>query len=221
MNRSLSIDRLNIPAYNWWGEACHGLMGVSDVTVFPQAIALAATFDDNQVFKTAYSMVSDEARERLNSIPRDGEIGPYVSQFQILHFGPQTLTLYAILVGGRGQESFGEDPLLLSKMGVSVVVGMPNLDPNHFKTHACAKHYAVHSGPEPLRHRLNAVVSKRDLWESYLPAFKALVKEGNVQEVMSACSSTVSHVAAADDYLLIYYVNVGDTKASSLQIVML
>lgn len=202
MNRSLSIDRLNIPAYNWWGEACHGLMGVSDVTVFPQAIALAATFDDNQVLKT-YSMVSDEARGRFNSIPRDGEIGPYVSSIPNLTFWAPNVNLIRDPRWGRGQESFGEDPLLLSKMGVSVVVGMQGTDPNHFKTHACAKHYAVHSGPEPLRHEFNAVVSKRDLWESYLPAFKALVKEGNVQEVMCAYSAFDGKPCCSSGRLLI------------------
>ena len=202
MNRSLSIDRLNIPAYNWWGEACHGLMGVSDVTVFPQAIALAATFDDEQVHKT-FSMVSDEARGRYNSIPRDGEIGPYVSSIPNLTFWAPNVNLIRDPRWGRGQESFGEDPHLLSKMGVNVVIGMQGTDSTHFKTHACAKHYAVHSGPEPLRHEFNAVVSKRDLWESYLPAFNALVKDGNVQDVMCAYTAFDGEPCCSSGRLLI------------------
>lgn len=202
MNRSLAIPRLSIPAYNWWGEACHGLMGVSDVTVFPQAIALASTFDDDGQLAT-YSMVSDEARGRYNSISRDGDIGPYVSWIPNLTFWAPNVNLIRDPRWGRAQESYGEDPYLLSRMGVNVVIGMQGTDTLHFKTHACAKHYAVHSGPEPLRHQFNAVVSKRDLWESYLPAFKALVVEGNVQEVMCAYSALDGEPCCSSGRLLI------------------
>jgi len=202
MNRSLAIPRLNIPAYNWWGEACHGLMGVSDVTVFPQAIALASTFDDEGQLAT-YTMVSDEARGRFNSISRDGDIGPYVSWIPNLTFWAPNVNLIRDPRWGRAQESYGEDPYLLSRMGVNVVLGMQGTDTEHFKTHACAKHYAVHSGPEPLRHQFNAVVSKRDLWESYLPAFKALVVEGNVQEVMCAYSAFDGEPCCSSGRLLI------------------
>ena len=202
MNRSLAIPRLNIPAYNWWGEACHGLMGVSDVTVFPQAIALASTFDDDGQLAT-YTMVSDEARGRFNSISRDGDIGPYVSWIPNLTFWAPNVNLIRDPRWGRAQESYGEDPYLLSRMGVNVVLGMQGTDTLHFKTHACAKHYAVHSGPEPLRHQFNAVVSKRDLWESYLPAFKALVVEGNVQEVMCAYSALDGEPCCSSGRLLI------------------
>ncbi|MCQ2246838.1 MAG: glycoside hydrolase family 3 C-terminal domain-containing protein [Bacteroidaceae bacterium] len=188
MNRSIEVERLGIPAYNWWGEACHGLMGVSDVTVFPQCIALASTFDDDAELK-AYTMVSDEARGRYNSLPRTGDIGPYVSWLPNLTFWAPNVNIFRDPRWGRGQETYGEDPYLSSRMGLNVVLGMQGNDSRYYKTHACAKHFAVHSGPEPLRHKFNAEPSGRDLWETYLPAFKTLVTEGNVQEVMCAYSA--------------------------------
>ena len=187
INRSLAIERLGIPAYNWWGEACHGIV-TDDVTVFPQCIALAATFDDAAQF-TTYSMVSDEARARYNTLPRDGDIGPYVSRTPNLSFWCPNINIFRDPRWGRGQETYGEDPFLMSRMGLNVVLGMQGDDKDYFKTHACMKHYAVHSGPEPLRHQFNAVVSMRDLWETYLPAFKTAVVDGNVQEVMCAYSA--------------------------------
>ncbi len=202
INRSLEIERLSIPAYNWWGEACHGLMGVDDVTVFPQCIGLAATFDDEAQL-TTYTMVSDEARGRYNSLPHIGDIGPYVSWLPNLTFWCPNVNIFRDPRWGRGQETYGEDPYLTSRMGVNVVLGMQGNDDKYFKTHACAKHYAVHSGPEPLRHQFNAVVSGRDLWETYLPAFKALVVEGNVQEVMCAYSAYEGDPCCANDRLLV------------------
>ena len=202
INRSLEIERLGIPAYNWWGEACHGLMGVEDVTVFPQCIALAATFDDDAQLQT-YTMVSDEARGRYNSLPHVGDIGPYVSWLPNLTFWCPNVNIFRDPRWGRGQETYGEDPYLTSRMGVNVVKGMQGDDDKYFKTHACAKHYAIHSGPEPLRHQFNAVVSGRDLWETYLPAFKALVTEGNVQEVMCAYSAYEGVPCCTNDRLLV------------------
>ena len=202
INRSLEIERLGIPAYNWWGEACHGLMGVDDVTVFPQCIGLAATFDDDAQL-TTYTMVSDEARGRYNSLPHIGDIGPYVSWLPNLSFWCPNVNIFRDPRWGRGQETYGEDPYLTSRMGVNVVKGMQGTDTDYFKTHACAKHYAVHSGPEPLRHQFNAVVSGRDLWETYLPAFKALVVEGNVQEVMCAYSAYEGDPCCTSDRLLV------------------
>ena len=202
MNRSMAVDRLGIPAYNWWGEACHGLMGVSDVTVFPQCIGLAATFDDDAQLKT-YSMVSDEARGRYNSLPRTGDIGPYVSALPNLTFWCPNVNIFRDPRWGRGQETYGEDPYLMSRMGLNVVKGMQGNDDKYYKTHACAKHYAVHSGPEPLRHKFNAVVSGRDLWETYLPAFKTLVTEGNVQEVMCAYSAYEGEPCCTSSRLLV------------------
>ncbi|MCQ2076086.1 MAG: glycoside hydrolase family 3 C-terminal domain-containing protein [Bacteroidaceae bacterium] len=202
MNRSVAVDRLGVPAYNWWGEACHGLMGVSDVTVFPQCIALAATFDDDAQL-TTYTMVSDEARGRYNSLPRTGDIGPYVSALPNLTFWCPNVNIFRDPRWGRGQETYGEDPYLMSRMGLNVVKGMQGNDDKYYKTHACAKHYAVHSGPEPLRHKFNAVVSRRDLWETYLPAFKTLVTEGNVQEVMCAYSAYEGEPCCTSSRLLV------------------
>ena len=202
MNRSAAVERLGIPAYNWWGEACHGLMGVSDVTVFPQCIALAATFDDVNEQK-AYSMVSDEARGRYNSLPRTGDIGPYVSALPNLTFWAPNVNIFRDPRWGRGQETYGEDPYLSSRMGLGVVLGMQGNDPKYYKTHACAKHFAIHSGPEPLRHKFNAEPSGRDLWETYLPAFKTLVTEGNVQEVMCAYSAYQGEPCCTSSRLLV------------------
>ena len=202
MNRSLAIERLGIPAYNWWGEACHGLMGVADVTVFPQSIALAATFDDESQL-TTYTMVSDEARGRYNSLPRDGDIGPYVSAIPNLTFWAPNVNIFRDPRWGRGQETYGEDPFLMSRMGLNVVKGMQGDDDKYYKTHACAKHYGVHSGPEPLRHEFNAVVSMRDLWETYMPAFEALVVDGNVREVMCAYSAYEGDPCCSNERLLI------------------
>jgi len=202
MNRSMAVDRLGIPAYNWWGEACHGLMGVSDVTVFPQCIALASTFDDENELK-AYSMVSDEARGRYNSLPRTGDIGPYVSWLPNLTFWAPNVNIFRDPRWGRGQETYGEDPYLSSRMGLNVVKGMQGNDSRYYKTHACAKHFAIHSGPEPLRHKFNAEPTGRDLWETYLPAFKTLVTEGDVQEVMCAYSAYEGVPCCTSDRLLI------------------
>lgn len=189
INRSLAIERLGIPAYNWWGEACHGLIA-GGVTVFPQSIALAATFDDSSQL-TTYTMVSDEARARYNTLPLDGDIGPYVSAIPNLTFWAPNINIFRDPRWGRGQETYGEDPFLMSRMGLNVVLGMQGDDEHYYKTHACAKHYGVHSGPEPLRHEFNAVVSMRDLWETYLPAFETLVVKGNVREVMCAYLSLI------------------------------
>ena len=205
INRSMEVERLGIPAYNWWGEACHGLMGVDDVTVFPQCIALAATWDDDSQLET-YTMVSDEARGRYNSMQHFGnmeEIGPYVSWLPNLSFWCPNVNIFRDPRWGRGQETYGEDPYLMSRMGVNVVKGMQGNDDKYYKTHACAKHYAVHSGPEPLRHQFNAVVSGRDLWETYLPAFKALVVDAGVQEVMCAYSAYEGTPCCTNERLLV------------------
>ncbi|MBQ0022236.1 MAG: glycoside hydrolase family 3 C-terminal domain-containing protein [Prevotellaceae bacterium] len=203
MNRSAAVERLGIPAYNRWGEACHGLMGVSDVTVFPQCIALASTFDDAAELK-AYTMVSDEARGRYNSLPRTGDIGPYVSALPNLTFWAPNVNIFRDPRWGRGQETYGEDPYLSSRMGLNVVLGMQGNDKKYYKTHACAKHFAIHSGPEPLRHKFNAEPTGRDLWETYLPAFKTLVTEGNVQEVMCAYSAYQGEPCCTSSRLLVH-----------------
>src|SRR5574344_88496 len=188
MNKSVSVDRLGIPSYNWWSEGCHGIVA-DGYTVFPQPIGMAAAFDPAMIYEV-YSSVSDEARANWNRSDHNifgvGMGAKYYPANPELSFWCPNVNIFRDPRWGRGQETSGEDPYLTSVIGVQTVKGMQGNDSKYFKTHACAKHYAVHSGPEPLRHRYDARVSMRDLWETYLPAFKALVTEGNVQEVMCA-----------------------------------
>ena len=188
MNKSASVDRLGIPSYNWWSEACHGVRQ-DGYTVFPQPIGMAASFNDQLVYEV-FSTVSDEARANWNRSNHDIF---HVPMGEIYYPGNPELTFWCPNVNifrdprwGRGQETCGEDPYLNAVLGVQTVLGMQGNDKHYLKTHACAKHYAVHSGPEPLRHSMNVEPTNRDLWETYLPAFKALVKKGNVREVMCA-----------------------------------
>ena len=186
-NGSISIDRLGIPAYNWWNEACHGIC-YDDVTVFPQVIALGATFDADQQLEI-YTAVSDEARAVWNTTDHN-QMGVTQTSGGIWHNGLSfwcpNVNIFRDPRWGRGQETPGEDPYLSAVMGTQTVKGMQGNDKKYYKVHSCAKHYAVHSGPEPLRHQFDVSVSMRDLWETYLPAFKTIVEDGNVQEVMCA-----------------------------------
>ena len=182
MNVTPAIERLGIPTYDWWNEALHGVARAGRATVFPQAIAMAATFDDNAVHET-FTMVSDEARDKYHQYQKDKEYDRYKG----LTFWTPNINIFRDPRWGRGMETYGEDPYLTEKMGVAVTRGLQGDDPNYYKTHACAKHYAVHSGPEWSRHTANLNnVSPRDLWETYLPAFKALVQKADVREVMCA-----------------------------------
>ncbi len=203
MNGSVSVDRLDIPAYNWWNEACHGIC-YDDVTVFPQVIALGATFNPEQQFEI-YTAVSDEARAVWNTTDHHqlGVTQPNGSIWhQGLSFWCPNVNIFRDPRWGRGQETPGEDPYLNSVMGTQTVLGMQGNDSKYLKLHSCAKHYAVHSGPEPLRHQFNVSVSGRDLWETYLPAFRSLVKDGNVQEVMCAYHRYDNDPCCASDRLL-------------------
>ena len=205
MNKSVSVDRLGIPSYNWWSEACHGVRQ-GGYTVYPQPIGMAASFDA-QLFYDVFSTVSDEARANWN---RSDHNVFNVPMGAIYYPGNPELTFWCPNVNifrdprwGRGQETCGEDPYMNAVLGVQTVLGMQGNDDKYFKTHACAKHYAVHSGPEPLRHSYNASVSMRDLWETYLPAFKALVKKGNVREVMCAYNRYEGKPCCTSDRLLV------------------
>lgn len=205
MNKSVSVDRLGIPSYNWWSEACHGVRQ-SDYTVFPQPIGMAAAFSPELIYDV-FSSVSDEARANWNrsdhnifNVPM-GEI--YYPGNPELTFWCPNVNIFRDPRWGRGQETCGEDPYLNAVLGVQTVLGMQGNDDRYFKTHACAKHYAVHSGPEPLRHTYNASVSMRDLWETYLPAFKSLVKKGNVREVMCAYNRYEGKPCCTSDRLLV------------------
>lgn len=180
---SKPIDRLGIKSYNWWNEALHGVARAGLATVFPQSIAMAAAFDDKAVFEV-FSIVSDEARAKYSNSSSRGEFGRY----QGLTMWTPTINIFRDPRWGRGIETYGEDPYLTSLMGVAAVKGLQGpSDGKYDKLHACAKHFAVHSGPEWNRHSFNAKdIKPRDLWETYLPAFEALVKDANVKEVMCA-----------------------------------
>ena len=168
MNKSISVDSLGIPAYNWWSEACHGIRA-DGYTVYPQPIGMAAAFPGNPE----------------------------------LSFWCPNINIFRDPRWGRGQETPGEDPYLTSVIGLQTVLGMQQKTGKYYKTHACAKHYAVHSGPEPLRHSMDVSVSMRDLWETYLPAFKTLVVEGDVREVMGAYQRYEGVPCTMSDRLLV------------------
>ena len=208
MNKSVSIDRLGIPSYNWWSEACHGVRQ-GGYTVYPQPIGLAAAFNAQLVYDV-FSQVSDEARANWNRTDHNDPKLFNVPQGVTYYPGNPELTFWCPNVNifrdprwGRGQETCGEDPYLNAVLGVQTVLGMQGNNDQYFKTHACAKHYAVHSGPEPLRHSMNVEPTNRDLWETYLPAFKALVKKGNVREVMCAYQRFEGKPCCTSDRLLI------------------
>ena len=208
MNKSISIDRLGIPSYNWWSEACHGVRQ-GGYTVYPQPIGMAAAFNA-QLFYDVFSQVSDEARANWNRTDHNDPKLFNVPMGVIYYPGNPELTFWCPNVNifrdprwGRGQETCGEDPYLNAVLGVQTVLGMQGNNDKYFKTHACAKHYAVHSGPEPLRHSMNVEPTNRDLWETYLPAFKALVKKGNVREVMCAYQRFEGKPCCTSDRLLI------------------
>lgn len=180
---SPAIPRLGIKEYNWWNEALHGVGRSGLATVFPQCIGMAATWNDSLVYE-AFNAVSDEARAKSNEYAKAGGLKIY----QGLTFWTPNINIFRDPRWGRGQETYGEDPYLTSQMGISVVRGLQGpSDGKYDKLHACAKHFAVHSGPEWNRHVFNAEnIAPRDLWETYLPAFKALVQEADVKEVMCA-----------------------------------
>ena len=208
MNKSISVDRLGIPSYNWWSEACHGVRQ-GGYTVFPQPIGMAAAFSEQLVYDV-FSAVSDEARANWNRTDHNDPTLFNVPMGVIYYPGNPELTFWCPNVNifrdprwGRGQETCGEDPYMNAVLGVQTVLGMQGNDSRYFKTHACAKHYAVHSGPEPLRHSMNVEPTNRDLWETYLPAFKALVKKANVREVMCAYQRFEGKPCCTSDRLLI------------------
>ncbi|WNI37389.1 glycoside hydrolase family 3 C-terminal domain-containing protein [Chryseobacterium sp. SG20098] len=198
MDNSQAVPRLEIPAYGWWNEALHGVARAGTATVFPQAIGMAATWDVPEHLKT-FEMISDEARAKYN---RSFDEALKTGRYEGLTFWTPNINIFRDPRWGRGQETYGEDPYLTSVLGVAAVKGLQGNDPKYFKTHACAKHFAVHSGPEWNRHSYNAEISKRDLYETYLPAFKALVQEGNVREVMCAYNAFDGQPCCANNTLL-------------------
>ncbi|MBR1394139.1 MAG: glycoside hydrolase family 3 C-terminal domain-containing protein [Prevotella sp.] len=189
MNGSPAIPRLDIPAWNWWSEALHGVGRNGVATVFPSCIGMACSFD-NDLIERIFVAVSDEARAKNTLARQQGKVGKY----SCLSFWTPNINIFRDPRWGRGQETYGEDPFMNAQMGLCVVRGLQGQSPfdqhrsdKYLKLHACAKHYAVHSGPEKLRHSFNIEdLPARDLWETYLPAFKALVQEGQVEQVMCA-----------------------------------
>ncbi|NLX83626.1 MAG: glycoside hydrolase family 3 protein [Clostridiales bacterium] len=175
-----AIPRLNIPAYNWWSEALHGVARAGTATVFPQAIGLAAMFDPDFLKEIAQT-IAIEGRAKFNEASALGDRDIYKG----LTFWSPNINIFRDPRWGRGHETFGEDPHLTTRLGVAFVKGLQG-EGKYLTAAACAKHYAVHSGPEALRHEFDAVVNEKDLWETYLPAFEALVKEAGVEAVMGA-----------------------------------
>ena len=191
-----AIPRLGIPHYSWWNECLHGVARNGRATVFPQAIGLAATFDTDLMHRIGVA-ISDEARAKYNQNKKVG----YMDRYAGLTFWSPNVNLFRDPRWGRGQETYGEDPYLISRMGVAFVKGLQGKG-EFLKVAAMAKHFAVHSGPEKLRHEFDAVVSDYDLWNTYLPAFEALVVEAKVEGVMGAYNRTNGEACCAHTYLM-------------------
>ena len=192
-----AIDRLGVPAYNWWNEALHGVARAGTATSFPQAIALAAAFDPEMI-KTLGDVAATEGRAKYNAASAHGDRDIYKG----LTFWSPNVNIFRDPRWGRGHETYGEDPFLTSELGKAYVRGLQG-DGEVMKSGACAKHYAVHSGPEALRHRFNAVATKKDMAETYLPAFKALVQDAKVESVMGAYNRTNGEVCNGSKTLMV------------------
>ena len=197
MNDAPAIPRLGVPAYNWWNEALHGVARAGTATVFPQAIGMAASFDTALMTRVA-TAIGDEGRAKHHEFVRRGERGIYRG----LTFWSPNINIFRDPRWGRGQETYGEDPYLTARMGVAFVKALQGDDPKYLKTVATAKHFAVHSGPEADRHTFDVSPSERDLHETYLPAFQALVQEAKVASVMGAYNRVNGESASASPRFL-------------------
>lgn len=197
VDKAKPIERLGVPEYNWWNECLHGVARNGRATVFPQAIGLAATFDEDLAFRVA-SAISDEARAKFNASVAMGNRGQYAG----LTFWTPNVNIFRDARWGRGQETYGEDPYLTSRIGVNFVKGLQGDHPKYLKSAACAKHYAVHSGPEEFRHEFDAIATPKDMAETYLPAFEALVTEAKVASVMGAYNRVNGEPACTSPYLM-------------------
>ena len=192
------VPRLNIPDYNYWSEALHGVARNGRATVFPQAIGMAATWDKDLIHQVA-DAISTEGRAKYHeALRRNG----HTAQYQGLTFWSPNVNIFRDPRWGRGQETWGEDPFFTGEMASAFVRGLQGDHPNYLKSAACAKHYAVHSGPEKDRHTFNAIVTKRELYDTYLPAFKKLVTETKVEAVMGAYNRTLDEVCCASKLLI-------------------
>lgn len=191
-----AIDRLGIPEYNWWNEGLHGVARAGTATVFPQAIGLGATFDED-LLKKIGEVVSTEARAKYNEAVEQKDRDIYKG----LTIWSPNVNIFRDPRWGRGHETYGEDPYLISRLGVAFIRGLQG-DGEYMRTAACAKHFAVHSGPEEMRHYFDAKASMKDMWETYLPAFEACIKEAKVEAVMGAYNRTNGEPCCAHRYLM-------------------
>jgi beta-glucosidase len=197
VNGAPAIERLGVPAYNWWSEGLHGVARAGLATVFPQAIGLAATWDEDEMFKVA-TAISDEARAKHHAfVAKDKRF-----IYQGLTLWSPNINIFRDPRWGRGQETYGEDPYLTGKLAVQFIKGLQGDNPDYYKTIATVKHFAVHSGPEPERHTFNAVTDKKDLYETYLPAFEMGIKEGGAYSLMCAYNRYNGEAACGSDLLL-------------------
>jgi beta-glucosidase len=196
-NNAPAIERLGIPAYNWWSECLHGVARNGIATVFPQAIGMAASWDPELIYREA-DVISTEARAKYYECAGRGQRGIY----QGLTFWSPNINIFRDPRWGRGQETYGEDPFLTARIGIAFVKGLQGNDPRYFKVIATAKHYAVHSGPEPDRHSFDAWCSESDLYGTYLPAFEALIRYGKAYSVMGAYNRFWNEPCTASDLLL-------------------
>jgi beta-glucosidase len=193
------VSRLDIPAYNYWSEALHGVARNGRATVFPQAIGMSATWDKDLINRVG-DVIGDEARAKYHAaLARHG----YTQQYQGLTFWSPNVNLFRDPRWGRGQETWGEDPFFAGEMAAAFVTGLQGDDPKYMKTAACAKHYVVHSGPESARHHFNAICTTRELYDSYLPAFKKLVVDAKVESIMGAYNRTLDEPCCASELLLV------------------
>ncbi len=197
VNQARAIPRLQVPAYNWWSEALHGVANAGTATVFPEPIGLAATFDSPLIHNMAI-VIGTEARAKHNQAVRAGRR----DIMEGLDFWSPNINIFRDPRWGRGQETYGEDPFLTGRMGVAFVTGLQGDDPKYFRVISTPKHFAVHSGPEPSRHSIDVQVSRHDMEDTYLPAFRAAVVEGKAESVMCAYNRVNGEPACANTFLL-------------------
>lgn len=192
-----AIPRLDVPAYNWWNECLHGVGRAGTATVFPQAIGMAASWNTS-LLHTVADAISTEARAKYHDAIRQGKREQYYG----LTFWTPNINIFRDPRWGRGQETYGEDPYFMARMAVAFITGLQGNDERYMKIAACAKHYAVHSGPEAERHEFDALASTRELWDTYLPAFESAVREAGVESVMGAYNRTNGHPCNAHPDLM-------------------
>ena len=198
LHNAAEVEHLGIPSYNWWSEALHGVARAGTATMFPQAIGLAATFDE-ALLHTVADCISTEGRAKFHAFQSEGDHDIYKG----LSFWSPNINIFRDPRWGRGHETYGEDPHLTARLGVAFIKGLQGEDPNSLKAIACAKHFAVHSGPEGERHSFDAICDAYDLWNTYLPQFEAAVKEGNVESVMGAYNRTLGEPCCGSQLLMV------------------